>query len=60
MVFGIGHLYQGVGTAISVGLSGLVLGAIYIKRRSAIEVITIHAFSDILAILGAYKLASSG
>ena len=58
VVFGTGHLYQGVGIAISTGLSGLVLGAIYIRRRSAIEVITIHAFSDILAILGAYKLAN--
>jgi membrane protease YdiL (CAAX protease family) len=57
VVFGIGHLYQGMGIAISTGLSGLVLGVIYIRRRSAIEVITIHAFSDILAILGAYKFA---
>lgn len=57
LVFGLGHLYQGTGAAIATGLSGLVLGVIYIRRRSAIEVITIHAFSDILAILGAYRLA---
>lgn len=59
LVFGIGHLYQGVGTAISTGISGLVLGIIYIRRRSAVEVITIHAFSDVLAILGAFRLANS-
>lgn len=57
LVFGIGHLYQGTGAAISTGVSGLILGSIYIRRNSAIELITIHAFSDVLAILGAYLLA---
>jgi hypothetical protein len=33
-----------------------LLGVFYIKRKSAIEVITIHAFSDVLAILGAYQM----
>ena len=56
IVFGFGHLYQGTGTAISTGISGLFLGVFYLKRKSAIEVITIHAFSDVLAILGAYQM----
>lgn len=56
-VFGMSHYYQGVGAAISNGIFGLILGGIYIKRRSAIEVITAHAFSDVLAILAAYQLA---
>lgn len=56
-IFGMGHLYQGMGTAISTGISGLVLGGIYIKRNSAIEIIAIHAFSDVLAILASYQLA---
>ncbi len=59
LVFGLGHLYQGTGTAISTGISGLVFGVFYIKRKSAIEVITIHAFSDVLAILGAYLLSDN-
>jgi membrane protease YdiL (CAAX protease family) len=57
IVFGIGHLYQGTGSAISTGLSGLILGMIFIRRRSAIEVITIHAFADVLSILAAFELA---
>jgi membrane protease YdiL (CAAX protease family) len=57
VVFGFGHLYQGPGTAISTGVSGLVMGIIFIRRRSALEVITVHAFSDVLAILAAYQLA---
>lgn len=57
VIFGVGHLYQGTGTAIGTAFSGLTLGLIYIKRRSAFELITIHAISDILAILAAYGLA---
>ena len=57
-LFGAGHLYQGTGSAISTGISGLISGCIFIRRNSAIEIITIHAFSDVLAILMAYQLAS--
>jgi len=57
-IFGAGHLYQGIATAISTGVSGLILGSIFIKRKSAIELITLHAFSDVLAILGAYQMAN--
>ena len=57
-LFGAGHLYQGIGSAISTGVAGLILGCLFIRRNSAIEVITMHAFSDVLAILAAYKLAS--
>jgi membrane protease YdiL (CAAX protease family) len=56
-LFGAGHLYQGIGSAISTGISGLLLGCIFIRRGSAIEIITIHAISDVLAILAAYYLA---
>ena len=55
-IFGLGHLYQGTGTAISTGISGLVMGTVYIRRGSAWEVIIMHAFSDVLAILAAFQL----
>ena len=57
-LFGFGHLYQGAGAAISTGISGLLLGIIYIRRRSALEVIAMHAFNDVFAILAAYQLMS--
>lgn len=60
VVFGLGHLYQGTSGAISTGIYGLVIGLIYIRRRSAIEVMTAHAFSDVLGIVGAYLLAGHG
>jgi len=57
VMFGYGHLYQGVGTAIGTALSGVVFSLIYLRRRSALEPIAAHAFSDVLAVLGATMLA---
>jgi membrane protease YdiL (CAAX protease family) len=59
-VFGMGHLYQGISGVIGTALYGLCIGLIFIRRRSAIEVMTAHAFSDTLAILAAFGLASHG
>jgi uncharacterized protein len=56
-MFGFGHLYQGLGTAVSTAVSGAVFSLVYLRRRSALEPITAHAFSDVLAMLGAMMLA---
>jgi membrane protease YdiL (CAAX protease family) len=56
-IFGFGHLYQGLGTAISTAVSGLVFCLVYLRRRSALEPVVAHAFSDVLAMLGATLLA---
>jgi len=56
-MFGYAHLYQGVGTAIGTMLSGVVFSLVYLRRRSALEPVTAHAFSDVLAMLGATMLA---
>lgn len=56
-IFGFGHLYQGLGTALSTAVSGLVFCLVYLRRRSALEPIAAHAFSDVLAMLGATLLA---
>jgi membrane protease YdiL (CAAX protease family) len=56
-MFGYGHLYQGVGTAIGTMVSGVVFSLVYLRRRSALEPITAHAFSDVLAVLAATMLA---
>lgn len=57
LMFGFGHLYQGPGSAISTAVSGLVFALVYLRRRSALEPIAAHAFSDVLAMLGATMLA---
>lgn len=56
-MFGWGHLYQGVGTAIGTGLSGMTLGLLYLRRRSALEPMAVHACADVLAVLAATLLA---
>ena len=56
-MFGFGHLYQGLGTAISTAVSGFVFALVYLRRRSALEPIVAHAFSDVLAMLAATMLA---
>jgi len=56
-MFGFGHLYQGLGSAISTMVSGVVFSLVFLRRRSALEPITAHAFSDVLAMLGATMLA---
>jgi len=56
-MFGFGHLYQGLGSAIGTAISGAVFSLVYLRRRSALEPITAHAFSDVLAMLGATLLA---
>ena len=53
VMFGLGHRYQGLGIAISTAVSGALLALVYLRRRSALEPITAHAFSDVLAMLGA-------
>jgi len=56
-MFGFGHLYQGPGSAISAAASGVVFSLVYLRRRSALEPVTAHAFSDVLAMIGATMLA---
>jgi membrane protease YdiL (CAAX protease family) len=53
VMFGLGHRYQGIGIAISTAVSGVLFALVYLRRRSGLEPITAHAFSDVLAMLGA-------
>jgi len=53
LTFGAGHLYQGLGAALSTFVSGVVFSLVYLRRRSALEPMTAHAASDVIAILGA-------
>jgi membrane protease YdiL (CAAX protease family) len=55
-MFGYGHLYQGLGTAIATMISGAIFSFVYLRRRSALEPIAAHAFSDVLAVLAATML----
>lgn len=55
-MFGVGHLYQGLGGALTAGFSGLANAGIFLRRRSAVEAITAHAVFDVLGVILGYAL----
>jgi len=54
VIFGMGHLYQGSATAIGTGVLGIMNSLVYLRRRSALETISCHAFFDVIGILLAF------
>ena len=60
VAFGAAHLYQGLQAAISVGILNLALSLIFLRRRSAIEMITAHATFDFIGITLGYLLLYKG
>jgi membrane protease YdiL (CAAX protease family) len=54
--FGLGHLYQGKGGAISAGLTGLLLALIFLRRRRVVDAMVVHGVFDLLGIAAAYAL----
>jgi len=57
LMFGAGHLYQGLGAALSTAVSGLVFALVFLRRRSAVEAMAAHAFSDVLAMIAGAIMA---
>ena len=58
--FGIAHLYQGIPVAIELGISNLVLSLIFLRRRSAIEMISYHITFDFIGITLGYLMLYKG
>ena len=56
VVFGLGHLYQGINGAIEIGFVGLFFGLVYLRKGSAIEAIMAHGVYDLIGIMLAYIL----
>ena len=56
IVFGIGHLYQGVDSAIGTGIQAVLFILIYLRKRRALEVVAAHAVYDIIGITLAYLI----
>ncbi len=47
IVFGFGHIYQGVDGAIQTGIVGIVLGILYVVMGSVWPLMAVHAIADI-------------
>lgn len=59
VTFGLGHLYQGIGAAITTAVSAFVFALLYLRKRSALEPIAAHAGSDVLAMVAATLLGGA-
>jgi membrane protease YdiL (CAAX protease family) len=51
IIFGMGHLYQGLNGAISAGISGLFFAFVYLRKRSAWEAVSAHALYDVIGVV---------
>jgi membrane protease YdiL (CAAX protease family) len=56
IVFGLGHLYQGNASALTSGVTGLLLGLIFLRRRRVIDAMAVHALFDLMGVAAAYAL----
>lgn len=54
VIFGIGHLYQGVAGLVSTSIIGLLYALVYLRRRLALEAVFAHAIFDLIAITLGY------
>ena len=59
IVFGLGHLYQGPGSAMTSGITGAWLALIFLQRRRVIDAMAVHALFDLMGIAAAYALYAS-
>jgi membrane protease YdiL (CAAX protease family) len=59
IVFGAGHLLQGVDAAIATGLLGAFWGVVYLRRRSCVAPMVSHAGFDLVQILQFFVVRSS-
>lgn len=57
VIFGMMHGYEGSAAVFAAGGLGLVLGLIFIRRRSLIEVVVAHAVYDLAALGALYVIA---
>jgi len=53
-IFGVGHLYQGVGGMISTAIVGSLYGLVYLRRRRAFEAVFSHATFNMIGITLGY------
>jgi len=58
VIFGLGHLYQGLSGLISISIIGFFYALVYLRKRSAVEAILAHSTENIISIILGYILYS--
>ncbi len=54
IIFGIGHLYQGLSGMISISIIGFLYALVYLRKRSALEAVFAHATENTISIILGY------
>jgi membrane protease YdiL (CAAX protease family) len=58
IIFSLGHGYEGLGGAVTVGIMGAVFALVYLWRKSLIAPITMHFMQDFIAIVVVSAMAN--
>jgi CAAX protease family protein len=58
LMFGIGHLYQGLSGMISISIIGLLYALVYLRKRLILEAICAHSMENIISIVLGYIIYS--
>jgi membrane protease YdiL (CAAX protease family) len=58
IIFGIGHLYQGLSGLISISIIGFMYALVYLRKRSALEAVLAHATENTISIILGYIVYS--
>jgi membrane protease YdiL (CAAX protease family) len=56
VVFGMGHLYQGVSGAVTSGVAGLLFALFFLRRRLVADAMVAHGGYDLIGVAAAYAL----
>jgi membrane protease YdiL (CAAX protease family) len=54
VVFGFGHLYQGLSGLITIAVIGFLYALVYLRRRRALEAVFAHATFNIIGVILGY------
>jgi len=58
LIFGIGHLYQGLSGLISISIIGFLYALVYLRKRSALEAVFTHSTENLISIILGYIIYS--
>jgi len=56
VVFGFGHIYQGLNGALVTGVTGLLFALFYLRRKNLFEVMLAHAVFDLIGVFLAFAM----
>jgi membrane protease YdiL (CAAX protease family) len=56
LIFGVGHLYQGLSGMISISIIGFLYALVYLRKRLALEAVFAHSTENLISIILGYAI----